>query len=234
MAIINQKGGVGKTTSTINVGGALAFTGSKVVLLDLDTQCDLSSGLGVETADTIDVISFVHRDHPMNLKERESRLFIIRGNAQKAVGDLSISEFQTSLQLLSSHFDYAFLDCPPQWVAKNNTNHLALSVSDHFIVPLDANYYSVKNANSFIEIAQSYPSQLMGFLFCNVLQTRKLSQSMMHLLHQEIPEKVFTSFIRADATIEKSVHQQQTLFQYNPNSRAAQDYLSVAQELQKR
>ncbi|MCY4298840.1 MAG: hypothetical protein OXC61_06030 [Flavobacteriaceae bacterium] len=81
-------------------------------------------------------------------------------------------------------------------------------MSDQFLVPLDAHYYSVKNANSFIEIAQNYPSQRMGFLFCNVLQTRKLSPSMMHLLHQEIPEKVFTSFIRADVTIEKSVHQQ--------------------------
>ncbi|MCY4160247.1 MAG: ParA family protein [Flavobacteriaceae bacterium] len=236
IAFINQKGGIGKTTSTINTGGALAVLKKRVLLVDLDQQCDLSFGTGVHRAESTNIIQFLKSKAGIQLQQKADGLHILRGDQNFRSNQYSVSDLSLRLNHFKSHFDFIFMDCPPHPIEKGSASYLGIACADFFVVPLGADDYSVKNANLFLKRIKEHEFQarFLGFLFCNVLVTRKRSNELIRLIQDANPDAVFDTFIRQDATVSKAKAVGKTIFQFQSKSRASNNYMAFAKELLKR
>jgi chromosome partitioning protein len=237
VSLINQKGGVGKTTNTIHLGAYLAKLGHKVLLIDLDPQCDLSHGTGVRSY-TYDIVSFLTEAPDFRLKQKADNFFILPGNPDFIAAKFKRNDLKNHLQPLVQHFDFIILDSPPANInpVEVTAAELALVACDAFIIPLEAKEYPIKNANAFLkktfEVKEHYNPGLsfLGFFFSNVLVTRKNIKEYTDLLKEHAKDLLFDTFIRTDSKVEMAIKDGKTIFQYDPSCRASLDYINFTHE----
>ena len=242
LSLINQKGGVGKTTNTIHLGACLAQMGKSVLLVDFDSQMDLTHGSGIKDPEYTIIDLLTDSKKKLKFRTRAENLTILAGSADLTAARFKRDSLKKALTPLKPHFDYILLDCPPEGINTYALSlpEIALHACDNFLIPLFPNEYAVKNCNSFLgrvmEVVQPKNKDLVfsGFFFGKVLVTSKKHKKYSEMMKKVAPELIFKNFVRQDSQVDHAVSVGKTIFQFNPSCRAADDYRKLTKEFIKR
>jgi len=245
IAMINQKGGVGKTTSVVNLGAALASLGYRVMLVDLDAQAHLTYSLGIAADDlewTVYRLLKGEASLAQVLLERHG-LFILPSSIDLAAAEIEFSTEVGREALLknvlknAANFDYILLDCPPN-LGLLTLN--ALTAAKEVFVPLQAEFLSIKGLNKLMEMAEKVKQrvnaelEISGILVTQHDQRLKLHQEVVEDLRSHFGPKVFQTVIRRNVALAEATSFGQPVIAYAPKSHGAEDYLAICHEIVKR
>lgn len=237
ISIVNHKGGVGKTTSVVSLGVALSQIGRKVLLIDLDPQGNLSDSLSVpKTGRTLYEALREGKDLP--LVALSPGLSVCPSSIDLVSMDLELSEVKRREYRLSDlisplEFDYILLDCPPS-LGLLTIN--ALTASTEVFVPLTPEALPAKGLGTLLDIIQRTreglnPSLRLGGIIITRYQRRKINRLVEESLRENFGDLVFKTKIRENVDISESPLQGTDIFTYSPKSIGAEDYRSLALEV---
>lgn len=244
IAVINHKGGVGKTTTAINVGAGLAKDGAKVLLIDLDPQANLTSGLGFSDEEE-DLYLSITKGKTLNIIEHSQNLHVCPGTLKLADAEVELISMMAREQRLKkvlekqSGYDYCLIDCPP---SLNQLTINALVACDYILIPMTAEFFSLKALNSITNIFNAVkenfnPSlQLLGMFFNEYNKRVSLSRGVSKEVENTFGDTLLKSSIRNNIALSESVTppNSTSIFDYAPDSNGAFDYKKLVQELKKR
>lgn len=236
---VNHKGGVGKTTNTIHIGAELANRKYRILLIDCDNQCDLTVGIGVQNF-PYSVENFLNLDVNYSVATITDNFHILSGSTQfyasnynRMALDKAIKHFE-----LYKFYDFILIDVPPTGINPHSVSpaEIALCACDYVFVPLQADLYSLKNINGFINqilsmVKYNPKIKFLGMYFTNILTTLNIFDDYYQILKKQAPENVFDTFIRRDAEVIKAAINGQTIFEYNNTCRASQDFKNLVDEI---
>ena len=249
ICIANQKGGVGKTTTTVNLSSALSQIGRKVLIIDMDPQGNASSGLGVKRFEAQDRNIYHVLVGEKNIQETINKtasqnLQIIAANpdlvgAEIELVDMPHREFRlkSALQTLQSAYDYIIIDCPPS-LGLLTVN--ALSAADTFLVPLQCEYYALEGLSQLLNTAgiikkNLNPSLKIEGIVLTMFDARNnLSHQVVQEIQSHFGEKVFQSIIPRNVRLSEAPSHGQSIMTYDSKSVGAKKYLELAIELDAR
>ncbi|OGF97671.1 MAG: hypothetical protein A2Z06_01300 [Candidatus Glassbacteria bacterium RBG_16_58_8] len=243
LAVLNHKGGSGKTTTAINLGAALALKGKKVLLIDLDPQGGLTEALMVDLGDHLPTVSEILTGEAEpkaayrtvrgltvipagpDLAETEKRL--IQERPRDAV--LALKEALSGVR----GFDYVLVDCPP------SLGTLALGgvvYAGAVIIPLQAQYMALAGLEKVLRMIAAIreagiPLEIDGVLPCLYDVRTNLSRQVEEKVREAFGKKVFKTIIRQSVSLAEAPARGMDIFAYRPNSRGAEDYAALAEEV---
>lgn len=243
IAFTNQKGGVGKTTSTVNIGAGLCQQGKKVLLIDLDPQANLTYSLrkssnrldnsiydvlkgGVKPQDAI--ISHNGFDIlPSSIDLSGAEMEFANEPARETILKNSLNDF-------SKEYDYVLIDCPP------NLGLLTLNaftaVKEVFIV-LQSEYLALHGLSKLMDVIQVVKERLnpeieITGIICTLFDSRKnLNKEVVDHIQDYFGDKVFDTLIRDNVALAEAPSHHKTIFEYAPDSHGAEDYTALAREI---
>jgi chromosome partitioning protein len=240
ICIANQKGGVGKTTTAINLSAALATAGKTTLLIDLDPQCNATSGLGRRPVDEHALLS----SRPLRLGVSESDvpgLFLLPGSrAFRDVDFLASADEARERQLLAhlqegtGLFDYVVIDCPP---SLGRLTKLALAASDEVLMPIQCEFFAMEGLTQMIEVIRSVMLTKQGQLeFAGILLTMydhelELTKEVEDQVREFFGEIVFESVIPRDVAVSEAPSHGQSVLDYAPRSRGSRAYVELGMEV---
>lgn len=240
IAINNLKGGVGKTTTAINLSAELARTGYRTLIIDNDPQGNATSGLGVGLNDEsrtlfeaiIDMQSlpcYTVREN-LQLCPSDTRLSAIENKLQGTKG--RVNRLKSLIETTQSNYDIIIIDSPPN---HGTGTYSALVAADYVIVPMEATLFSVKGLKDMemtLQIAQTYNSRLrlLGLLLTRFRKTIG-HQAIVNEVMSRYPETIFTTIIKESAAISSAQLQRTDVVSYAPGSQGAAQYRAFTQEV---
>ena len=242
IAVANQKGGVAKTTSVAAIGSILTESGYRVLLVDLDTQANLSSSL-LQDEPTGTIYGALRGLYKLPQEEIKEGLYLVPSSSD--LGDIEgnlagTAERETILrdllQSVSSDYHFILLDCPPSLglITRN-----AFAAASSVLIPLTAEALPAQGllkVEALIEEtkAKSNPSLSLGGIFLTRWESSRLSCRIEQLLRDSYGDKVYKSKIRKNISVAESPLLRLTITDYAPNSNGARDYRALTEELLKR
>lgn len=242
----NQKGGVGKTTTTVNLGAFLADMGYKVLLIDLDSQGNLSSAVGVNSkqAGAYDMIIGKSPIEETYQKTAVNNLWAIAGGIDLAglnvelVNELAREFFlKNALEPISNDWDYILVDCPPS-LGLLTIN--AMCWGEHVIIPMQCEYFAMEGLNLLMRTIGSVKRQLnphleiLGILFTMYTTRTRLSNEVVEDVSSYFPNLVFETKIPRNVRLSEAPSHALPINLYDSSSTGAMGYRSLAEEVVKR
>lgn len=245
IAIANQKGGVGKTTSTINLGASLATLGKRVLLIDIDPQGNTTSGIGINKADVHNciydvLINEIHPNDAVLLTNLEG-LSIIPATIQLAGAEIELVptisreiRLKKALQIIKDKFDYLLIDCPPS-LGLLTIN--SLTASDSVLIPIQCEYYALEGLSQLlntIRLVQKHlnTSLLIEGVLLTMLDARtNLGIQVIEEVKKYFQDKVYQTIIPRNVRLSEAPSHGQSIVSYDPRSRGAEVYLDLAKEV---
>ena len=244
VAVVNQKGGVGKTTTTVNLAHAIALTGRKVAVIDLDPQGHLTAYLGFIRQNLRGVGDVIkHGANPRTLSiEARSRLWLLPPGQLLQEVEIRAGQhdpYTGSTEALKSAFndmDFVFIDCPP---ASGVLIQYALSVVDAILVPVAGDYLALRGLSDLIGTLRKFASVHTGSLTQWMVITRfhtrrRLCWEVREKLLEYFPDQILATVVRETAALAESPSFGKTVFEYRNSDFGADDYRALAQDLIKK
>lgn len=246
IAILNQKGGVGKTTTAINLGSYLARAGKRVLIADLDPQGNATSGLGIDKnslGETMYDVLFQHEIAPNVVIDTEFEgLQLIPANQNLAGAEVQlVSTLQRELQLrrVLEQFDhdYILVDCPPS-LGLLTIN--ALSAADYVLIPVQAEYYALEGLSQLLNVVERVQNAINpGLLILGVVLTmydsrNSLSEQVKAELSKHFGNAFFTTIIPRNVRLAEAPSYGRPINEHDKWSKGARAYKSLAKEVMKR
>jgi chromosome partitioning protein len=242
ISFVNQKGGVGKTTTTINLAAYLAAHGKKVLVIDLDPQANATSGLGVEQPERgiYDVLMGTVSIDDAVQSTSQPKLSVLPATPDLAGATVELTEEPTRLKTVLegiSGFDLVMIDAPPS-LGSLTVN--ALTASDGIVVPLQAEYYALEGVAGMLDTIERVRGglnpklKLLGIVVTMFDQRTNLAQQVEQNVRQHFGDQVFWSVIPRNVKLSEAPSYGQTINKYAPISSGAGAYKRLAQEVMQR
>ncbi|MBS1969068.1 MAG: ParA family protein [Bdellovibrionales bacterium] len=249
ICIANQKGGVGKTTTSVNLSSALASLGKKVLLIDMDPQGNASSGLGIKRYESQDSnvyhVLIGERDIQETIqKTKDENLQVITANpdlvgAEIELVDMPQREYRlkSAIASIGDLYDYVLIDCPPS-LGLLTLN--ALTAADSFLVPLQCEYYALEGLSQLLNTAGLIKKNLnpqlhIEGIVLTMFDTRNnLSHQVVTEIKNHFGDKVFNAIIPRNVRLSEAPSHGQSIFEYDQKSIGATKYYDLAKEVEQR
>lgn len=242
ITLANFKGGVGKSTSTASIGGCLAMKGYKVLLVDLDGQSNLTLYYVLD-ADNLETSIFdtLINDEALPIINVKPNLDIVPSSLEMASAEIAMTNILAREQLLSralskvrKNYDFILIDCPPSLGIVTTNAFLA---ADEILVPMTPELLPLKGMkmlDSFVSSLQVIkPSVKLNGVFITRFNHRKLNKVVAEALKNRYQSITFHTTIRENISLAESAGSGQSIFEYEPNSNGAKDYLELTEEILK-
>lgn len=245
IAITNQKGGVGKTTTSVNLGASLATLGKKVLLVDIDPQGNTTSGVGINKADVeyciYDVI--INEINPLDaiLDTAVENLKIIPATIQLAGAEIELVptisrevRLKRSLHAVKHLFDYILIDCPPS-LGILTVN--SLTASDSVLIPIQCEYYALEGLSQLlnsVRLVQKHLNttlQIEGVLLTMFDARTNLGIQVIEEVKKYFQTKVYQTVIPRNVRLSEAPSHGQSIVTYDPKSKGAEVYMDLAKEV---
>lgn len=245
IAIFNQKGGVGKTTTNINLAACLAVKGKKILVLDIDPQGNTTSGLGISKTDveysTYDLLTDSSLDvRSIIVNTSTEGLDVIPGSVQLAGAEVELVQFdhresrlKTALAPVKDEYDYIFIDCPPS-LGLLTIN--SLTAVDSVLIPIQCEYYALEGVSqlmSTIEIVKKTLNpelEIEGVILSMFDGRTNLSIQVVEEVKKYFRDKVYTTVIPRNVRLAEAPSYGMPIVEYDPNSTGAEAYSEFAEE----
>lgn len=240
ISIMNHKGGTGKTTSSINIGAGLAKKGLKVLLLDIDSQANLTEGLGKGDPE-LSVYDSIRENKKLPILNVSENLDLVPSSIDLLGAEMEIVSkigreqiLHKLLKPIRSEYDYIIIDCPPS-VGLLTVN--AMVASDTILLPLQGEYFAYKGVDRLLGIVNEVRDNLNdkleigGVFITQINPNRILTKTIVEKLTEDLQDKVFDTKIRINVALAEAQLQGQTIFDYAPDSNGAKDYEMLVEEI---
>ena len=243
ISVANHKGGVGKTTTTVNLAAGLAYAGNKVLMIDLDPQANATCSLGLPKQErSIYQVLMFQDDIQKSIKQLAENIDILPSSIHLAGFEKNSEvgkEFilQESLNTIKSQYDYILIDCPPSLGALTVSS---LTASDYVIIPLQPEYLALQGMTEFIKILRTVKTrmnmslELLGIVITQYDKRKVLHQNIMEHAADKYGEMMFDSKIRGNIALAEAQSMGQHIFEYDANSHGAKDYQKLTKEIVRR
>lgn len=246
IAIMNFKGGCAKTTTAVNLAAALHRMKKKVLVVDIDFQCNATNTLRFkpDMGDSIYEL-FTQKDVKTLPVYTHSKGFdyVPSSKNMKSFNEMMSGRnrreyiLKKMVDMLRDDYDYVFIDCPPNG-GLLNTN--AMCAADELLIPLDCEPYSLQGVVTLLDEIQSVKDdevntelKIMGFLLTRYDAVLSLHKEAANLMRDRFPGLVFNAKIRKNTALSKASAQQKTIFEFDDTSSGADDYTQLAKEIVK-
>lgn len=255
IGVVNQKGGVGKTTTTANLGAALAKMGKKVLLVDMDAQANLTTHLGLGSKEDLDGTESEHTGPEFSTYDllkgskaakditlaRSDNMSVIPSSLLLSASDLELGGMvgrelllKRALQPVKDDYDVVLIDCPP---ALGLLSLNALAAVDKVIIPVQSEYLALHGVRQLLDTIDQVrsiynPSLIVGgVLICLHDSRKRLARAVSDTIRAYFGDLVFDTVIRSNVALAEAPSCGQTIFEYAPKSTGAEDYDSLAKEV---
>jgi chromosome partitioning protein len=243
IAVLNQKGGVGKTTTAINLGAYLAKAGKSVLIVDFDPQGNATSGLGLDKQ-SVSVTSHEILDDAKLIDKAihettTQNLYIIPTNANLATAEVELvdktkREFRLKQALETLTFDIILIDCPP---ALSLLTINALTAADELLIPVQAEYYALEGLSQLLSVMQQVRSglnpklELLGVIVTMYDSRTSLSEQVHNELKKHFGTKLFKTVIPRNVKLAEAPSHGRPVAEHDKWSKGARAYKALAKEI---
>ena len=245
ISVANQKGGVGKTTTTVNLGASLAFVGKKTLLVDSDAQGNATSGMGIRKPDvTHDIYDVLVNEVPIQdaiYPTSRENLDIVPATLQLAGAEIELtsmmareSRLKMALNEVKDQYDFILIDCPP------SLGHLtinAFTASDSILIPVQCEYYALEGLSQLlntVRLVQKHFNpelEIEGVLLTMYDARTNLGAEVVEEVRRYFQEKVYDTIIPRNIRLSEAPSHGMSIIDYDIRSKGAEVYQALAKEV---
>ncbi|KAA6348469.1 Sporulation initiation inhibitor protein Soj [termite gut metagenome] len=241
ISIINHKGGVGKTTSAVNIGAGLNVLGKKVLLIDFDPQANLTINLGLDTTGSNNIYGALRGEYLLPIVNYKENIDVVCSTLDLSVAEMELNQEPARESILKrliapvlDKYDYIAIDCPPS-LGLLTLN--ALTASQLTIIPIELSNFAIVGMTKLFEVISKVRERINPELEnYRILMTRTDKRQAIHkelseYLLKKFNENIFQTEIRSNVKILESQMEKKDIFSFDKNSKGAIDYMNLCNEI---